>query len=142
MASLSFECAEVGWTARRLCRCPHLTWFDESKAFFSDFRHRALRHHSEGIFLCERIFGHTITLSTCARCGETRDQHGYKQDMSAEICAFKTKQIPIRWIGEQHVLEDLGRIPTAADWLECITPAPWMNRSRKLSKELEQEVAA
>jgi len=32
-------------------------WFDESKAFFADFRHRALRHHAEGIFLSERIFG-------------------------------------------------------------------------------------
>jgi len=26
-------------------------WFDESKAFLSDFRHSALRHHNEGIFL-------------------------------------------------------------------------------------------
>ncbi len=27
-------------------------WFDESKAHLADVRHRALRHHSEGIFLC------------------------------------------------------------------------------------------
>ena len=26
-------------------------WFDESKAIMADVRHRALRHHSEGIFL-------------------------------------------------------------------------------------------
>jgi hypothetical protein len=45
--------------------------------------------------------------------------------------------IPTRWIGEQHVLEDLGRIPTAADWLRCIRAEPWMNRSRRLSRELE-----
>ena len=38
-------------------------WFDESKAFLPDFRHRALRHHAEGIFLCERVFGTTITNS-------------------------------------------------------------------------------
>ena len=36
---------------------PIHAWFDESKAYLPDFRHRALRHHSEGIFLCERIFG-------------------------------------------------------------------------------------
>jgi len=35
-------------------------WFDESKAFLPDFRHRALRHHAEGIFLCERLFGVAI----------------------------------------------------------------------------------
>ena len=36
------------------------SWFDESKSFIPDIRHRALRHHAEGIFMCERLFGHTI----------------------------------------------------------------------------------
>lgn len=104
-------------------------WFDESKAFLADFRHRALRHHAEGIFLCERIFGHTIELSTCKRCGKTRGEH---------LCQlFEPKQIPVRWIGELHVQEDLGFIPTASQWLERITAEPWMNRSRKLSRELD-----
>jgi hypothetical protein len=80
---------------------PFHQWFDETKAFFPDFRHRALRHHAEGIFLCERIFGVTVTNSN-------------------------GRQIPVRVIGEQHVKEDLGRIPTAQDWLECLKPAPWM----------------
>jgi hypothetical protein len=26
-------------------------WLDESKAITADFRHRALRHHAEGIFM-------------------------------------------------------------------------------------------
>jgi hypothetical protein len=42
---------------------PIHNWFDESKAFMADFRHRALRHRAEGIFLCERIFGAAITNS-------------------------------------------------------------------------------
>ena len=32
-------------------------WFDASKEFHGDFRHRALRHHAQGIFECERLFG-------------------------------------------------------------------------------------
>ena len=36
-------------------------WFDESKKIIADFRHRALRHHAEGIFMAETIFGTTIT---------------------------------------------------------------------------------
>ncbi len=35
-------------------------WFDATKEQFADARHRALRHHSQGIFECERIFGRTI----------------------------------------------------------------------------------
>ena len=80
-------------------------WFDESKAFIVDFRHLSLRHHSEGIFLSERIFGVAITNS-------------------------EGKQVPVRYIGEQHVREDLGRIPTAQDWLSQIKPARWMYGQR------------
>jgi hypothetical protein len=76
-------------------------WFDESKAYLPDFRHRSLRHHSEGIFLCERTFGVAITNS-------------------------EGKQVPVSYIGEQHIREDLGRIPTAQDWLSQIKPARWM----------------
>ena len=32
-------------------------WFDESKDHFGDIRHRALRHHSQGIAECEKQFG-------------------------------------------------------------------------------------
>jgi len=35
-------------------------------------------------------------------------------------------QVPVRYLGEQHVKEDLGRIPTAQDWLLQITPQRWM----------------
>ena len=34
--------------------------------------------------------------------------------------------LPIRFIGEQHGLEDLGRIPTVKDWLGKIQPESWM----------------
>lgn len=91
-------------------------FFDESKAHFADFRHRALRHHSEGIFMAEHFFGKTITLST-------------------------GRVVPVRLIGEQHVTEDCGFIPTLADWLKHIEPQPWMSRvGRRISKELELEV--
>ena len=72
-------------------------WFDESKQIIADFRHRALRHHAEGIFMTETIFGSIVTLST-------------------------GRVIPTRWIGEQHVQEDLGFIPSFADWVKAIRP--------------------
>lgn len=76
-------------------------WFDASKQHTADFRHRALRHHSAGIFQLQELFGPTITLST-------------------------GRVVPVRFVGEQHVLEDLGRIPTVADWLSRIQPESWM----------------
>ena len=38
------------------------SWFDASKQIIADFRHRALRHHAEGIFMAETVFGQTLTL--------------------------------------------------------------------------------
>ena len=88
-------------------------WFDESKAHMADFRHRALRHHTEGIFMAERVFGATIVNSA-------------------------GRVVPVRYIGEQHVKEDLGRIPTVADWLSNIKTEGWMlGRGKNLERELE-----
>lgn len=79
-------------------------WFDKSKESFGDFRHRAVRHHAEGIFECEKEFGITV-----------KNSNGRK--------------VPVRLIGEQHVKEDCGgRIPSRKDWLAQIQPAVWMSK--------------
>ena len=83
---------------------PIHNWFDESKAHLADIRHRALRHHSEGIFLCERLFGVVIRNSN-------------------------DREVPTRLIGEQHIKDDLGWIPTVKDWLVNLRIEPWMSRT-------------
>lgn len=93
---------------------PIHNWFDESKKITADFRHRALRHHAEGIFMAESIFGPTLTLST-------------------------GRVIPTRWVGEQHVREDLGFIPSFADWVKTIRPQPWMGRTPSLPMEVVED---
>jgi hypothetical protein len=87
-------------------------WFDESKAHLPDVRHRALRHHSEGIFLCETLFGTTIKNSA-------------------------GRVIPVRQIGEQHVKDDLGWIPTVKDWLVHLPLQPWMTGNSVQRRSVE-----
>lgn len=86
-------------------------------------QHRALRHHASGILDCIEKFGPAITLAN-------------------------GKIIPTRCVGEQHVIEDMGRIPTFNDWIVGIVegglselrvpkPLPWMfSRSCPLSRTL------
>ena len=83
-------------------------WFDQSKQIVADPRHRALRHHAEGIFQLQAAFGQTMTNSD-------------------------GRIVPVRLIGEQHVQEDLGRIPSFADWTRLIQPAPWVLRGNPLA---------
>jgi hypothetical protein len=82
-------------------------WFDQTKAFFPDQRHRAILHSSFGIFLCAQVFGDTITNSD-------------------------GKTVSVRDIGEQHVLEDFrGKfIPTPQDYLEGMEYKEWMNNGK------------
>jgi hypothetical protein len=35
-------------------------WLDATKESFCDCRHRALRHHSQGVFEAQRVFGSAI----------------------------------------------------------------------------------
>jgi len=58
--------------------------------------------------MLERLFGITITLST-------------------------GRVVPVRLIAELHVVEDLGRIPSFADWVTCIRPEPWMGRRSEIA---------
>lgn len=90
-------------------------WFDQSKAIFADPRHRALRHHAEGIFMLETLFGATLVNAA----GRT---------------------VPVRLIGEQHVREDLGFIPSFADWGRQIAPQAWMLKGRSLDPAEEREL--
>lgn len=83
-------------------------WLDASKLIVADIRHRALRHHAEGCFAAEREFG--TVLST----------HG-------------GRAVPTRLVAEQHIREDLGWIPSFADWVRCIAPQPWMGRAGRIS---------
>ena len=39
------------------------------------------------------------------------------------------RKVPVRLIGEQHVKDDLGWIPTVKDWLTNLRLEPWMGRT-------------
>jgi len=82
-------------------------WFDETKAWIPDSRHRAMRHHAEGIFECEKIFGPTVKVTLSS---------GY------------IKEVPTRLIGEQHVIEDCGFIPKAWDYVQGMKKDLWMRK--------------
>ncbi len=93
-------------------------WFDEpSKLVIADFRHRALRHHAEGIFMLERFFGSVLTIST-------------------------GRLVPVRFVGEQHVREDLGFIPSFADWARAVRPEVWMGRAQPIHREVDPFAAS
>lgn len=70
-------------------------WLDQTKAAHGDMRHRAILHNTMGPFIATDVFGRSIVNSD----GQTCD---------------------VRQICEDHILEDLGRIPSLSDFLNLI----------------------
>ena len=66
-------------------------WFDQSKEHYGDIRHRALRHHTQGIAECEKLFGVYI----------------YNSD---------GKKVIVKSIAEQHIREDFLVILMMNTW--------------------------
>jgi hypothetical protein len=72
------------------------------------------RHHSEGIFEMEKIFGQSFINSD-------------------------GKVVYTRYVGEMHVREDCdGYVPTAKEWIESLENKErpkWMMKTMKLNKD-------
>jgi len=76
-------------------------FIDSSKACVPDMRHRVVLHSAFGIYIVERVFGTTF-----------RNQDG--------------AIVSTRDVAEEHVIEDLGKIPTLQDYLDHMELAQWM----------------
>lgn len=87
-------------------------FIDSSKKIIGDVRHRSLYHHTEGVWLCQRIFGRTLAVQ--------RENN--------------TIQVPVRLVAERHVLEDLGWLPSPADYIGGMPIKTWMSGAQR--KEL------
>jgi hypothetical protein len=75
-------------------------------------------HHTLGVYLCEELFGTTITV----------------KKKSKEI------QVPVRLIAERHIIEDLGFLPNPEHYLKHI---PYDDdASRWMSGAIRKEVGS
>lgn len=81
-------------------------FIDSSKATFPDMRHRAILHSAFGCFIVEQVFGRTRVNS-------------------------EGREYSPRDVAEDHIIQDLGFIPTVEQYLRCMSLEPWMSGTRK-----------
>lgn len=90
-------------------------FMDSSKAHIADVRHRALFHSTFGCFIVEKVFGTVLTNSD-------------------------GKEYSVRDVAEDHILEDLGRIPTVFEYFEGMPIQQWMGgQSKSIRRVMEFE---
>jgi len=85
-------------------------FIDSTKSNMPDVRHRALLHSSWGCFIVERVFGTNLENS-------------------------EGRLVSVRDVAEQHIIDDLGTIPTVEDYLKHLPIQRWFGGriSRKRS---------
>lgn len=98
------QSAAKHWGGRAEDYLPIEEFIDGSKESFGDVRHRALYHHTQGVWLCQTVFGTTL---------EVVREHA-------------VLHVPVREIAERHIVEDLGYIPSPGDWLNHMNIVGWM----------------
>ena len=89
-------------------------FIDSSKSAVPDVRHRAILHSAFGCFIVERMFGRT-RLNSDGREYSPRD------------------------VAEDHILQDLGFIPTMEQYLNNMTVQPWMSGTEKKNVRTERK---
>lgn len=86
-------------------------FLDSPKSAHPDMRHRAILHNSMGPYIAARIFGDLITNSD-------------------------GKLVSVRDVCEEHILEDMGFIPTLANYLDGMPMYDWLGgRSNRGTKK-------
>lgn len=76
-------------------------WMDSTKGHIPDMRHRMVLHNAWGIHLGKSVFGSYFTNS-------------------------EGKDISVGNVLEQHVIDDLGYIPTLEQCMAGLPAEPWM----------------
>lgn len=116
-------------------------WMDSSKVFCADNRHRAIWHHSGGIFYIEKIFGINYE-----GIKDLKEKYNLPEEFEKDMVNFlkesrergeciknsSGKKVSVRDIAEQHVAEDYGMkfIPSAQDFLQDMEYRDWMQNGQ------------
>lgn len=85
------------WGGKTEAFLPIHKFLDSTKLHLTTWQHRCILHSTFGVDICEQVFGDVI-------------DNG------------EGKLIEVRYIAIQHIIEDLGFVPTIKEWLHDLPP--------------------
>lgn len=117
-------------------------FIDSSKRIVGDVRHRSMYHHTEGVWLCQRIFGRTIQVGGKYVPQEinyiTENTEPSITGPNLEIIDYgPIREIPVRLIAELHIMQDLGWIPSPSDYIKNMELQQWMGGPIRKEQNLD-----
>jgi hypothetical protein len=100
-------------------------FIDLPKSAHPDMRHRAILHNSLSPYICEKIFG-TWKWEFHGKWWNPTSWFSWKYTKRPYIVNSEGKRVQIRDIAEQHIIDDMGRIPTLSDYLDEMPFYNWL----------------
>ena len=105
-------------------------FIDSSKACHPDMRHRAIYHNSLGPFLAEKIYG-IWEWEFKGRKLNPFSWANWQYVKRPFILNSSGKKVQVRDIVEQHIIDDMGFIPTITDYLSEMPLYEWLGGPKR-----------
>jgi len=118
-------------------------FLDMSKVAYADTRHRAILHNTLGPFLAEKAFG-----VDHVKLDSLKEKWGWTDDEVADILSLARNKsgtvirnsdnvsVSVRTIAEEHIIQDMGRIPTLQDYLQDMPFYSWIGHGERGLKKI------
>lgn len=124
-------------------------FFDISKSAFADMRHRAILHSSLGCYIVERMFG--FPHNKMAKYAKKFDWSEEEQEAiiellneartngSTSMVNSEGKIVQVRDVAEQHILDDMGQIPSVGDYLSEMPMYEWLGGPKRKIRRIKYD---
>lgn len=121
-------------------------FMDISKSAHADMRHRAILHNSLGPYIAEMIFGIDY-----AMLDKLKEKFNWNDEEVAAITELISsshsskstfiknssgEKVQVRTIAEEHILEDMGKIPSVSEYLNMMPFAEWLSHRKAYGNKI------
>jgi hypothetical protein len=118
-------------------------FLDMSKMTHSDLRHRCILHNTLGPFLAEKGIG-----VNHSRAEYLKKKYGWSDEEYQDVLSMASDRsgttivnadgakVSVREIAEQHIIQDMGEIPSVSKYLDGMPLYEWLGHGQKVVRKI------
>lgn len=118
-------------------------FLDMSKMTHADLRHRSILHNTLGPFLAEKGVGvnHTKAEYLKKKYNWSDEEYADILDLASDrsgtsVINSDGNKVSVRDIAEDHIIQDMGEIPSVSQYLEGMPMYDWLGHGKKVIKKI------
>lgn len=124
-------------------------FLDMSKMTHSDLRHRCILHNTLGPFLAEKGIG-----VNHSKAEYLKKKYGWSDDEYQDILSLASDRsgttivnadgvkVSVRDVAEQHIIQDMGEIPSVSKYLDGMPLYEWLGHGQKVVRKIVMRASA